>query len=109
MFRVTSTKVKCSYKCYNKEDEIYKPLSSPKQYYRHPLNSKDFFRSALKLFPSEIIEIFPPQLPANSSALNQPILVFLSCPQVSGNRQKPKRNYIAFDGDTENFQGLESF
>ena len=109
MFRVTSTKVKCSYKCYNKEDEIYKPLSSPKQYYRHPLNSKDFFRSALKFFPFEIVEIFFSPVTANSSALNGRISVFLSCPQISENPQKPKRNYMALDGHTENFQGLESF
>ena len=37
------------------------------------------------------------------------ILVFLSCQEVSGNQQKLKRNYIAADGNTDDFQGLESF
>ena len=33
------------------------------------------------------------------------ILVFLSCQEVSGNQQKLKRNYIAADGNTDDFQG----
>ena len=40
---------------------------------------------------------------ANSSASNWPVLVFLSCPQASWNREKPKRNYMTADGHTKNF------
>ena len=38
---------------------------------------------------------------ANSNASNRPILVFMSCPQVSGNQQKPKKNYMTADGYTD--------
>ena len=37
----------------------------------------------------------------NSSASNHPILVFLSCPQVSGKWKKPKINYITADDYTD--------
>ena len=40
---------------------------------------------------------------ANFSASNRLILVFLRCPDVSRNRQKPKRNYMASDSHTDNF------
>ena len=43
------------------------------------------------------------------SALNRLVLVFLSYMEVSGNRHKPKKNYMADDSHTENFQGLASF
>ena len=56
----------------------------------------EFFRSVRKTYPFEIIR--KKISPANFSASNQPILVFLSCPEVSENRQKLKRNYMAADG-----------
>ena len=37
------------------------------------------------------------------------ILVFLSYPEVPGNRPKSKRNYMAADSHTNNFQGLTNF
>ena len=46
---------------------------------------------------------------ANFSASNRPTLVFLSCPEVSGNRQKRKKSYMTADGHTEIIQGLTSF
>ena len=64
-------------------------------------NIRTFFDKALKIFPFEVIRNFFPPVTANPSASNRPILVFVSCPQVSGNWQKPKRNYMAADGYTE--------
>ena len=73
------------------------------------MTTRIFFRSALKIFPFEIIEkTFSPVTP-NFSALNRLILVFVSYLQVSGNRQKSKRNYMAADDYRENFQGLANF
>ena len=45
------------------------------------------------------MKIFSP-VTANSSASNRAILVFLSCPQVSGKWKKLKINYMAADGYT---------
>ena len=49
------------------------------------------------------------KLTTKFSALNRLVLVFLSYLEVSGNRHKPKKNYMADDSHTENFQGLASF
>ena len=69
-----------------------------------------FFPSALRIFSLEIIERKKiSRVTANFSALSQLILVFLSHPEVSGNRRKPKRNYITADSHANNFRGLVSF
>ena len=46
---------------------------------------------------------------ANSSASNQPILVFLSCPQVSGNRQKAENKLHGYWWLHEENHDLASF
>ena len=67
-----------------------------------------FFRSALKIFPFEIIEKKISPVTANFFASNQLIFAFLSYPEVSRNRQKPKRDYMAANDHIENIQGLGS-
>ena len=49
------------------------------------------------------------QATASLSASNRLILVFRRYLEMFGNRQKPKRNYVAADDQTDNFQGLASF
>ena len=55
----------------------------------------DFFQSALKTFPFDIIEKKFTRLQLIFLLRIDLILIFLSCQEVSGNRQKPKRNYMA--------------
>ena len=55
----------------------------------------NFFRSALKTFPFDIIEKKFTRLQLIFLLRIDLILIFLSCQEVSGNRQKPKRNYMA--------------
>ena len=70
---------------------------------RIDITNKSFFGSAIKSLPLEI------SAAANFSAPPEPLLVFPTRPEVSGKRQKPKINYMAADGSTENFQGGASF
>ena len=43
---------------------------------------------------------------ANFCASNRLILLFLGCLEVSGNQQKPKRNYMAADGHIQDLASL---
>ena len=65
--------------------------------------------SALKTYFCNNQKILFHPVTANFSASKCPIFVFLSCPEVSGNHQKPKRNCMAADDRNKNFQGLASF
>ena len=66
-----------------------------------------FLRSALNNIKKKKIK--NPSVTTKFSALNRLVLVFLSYLEVSGNRHKPKKNYMADDSHTENFQDLASF
>ena len=54
--------------------------------------NKDFFGSALKSVPLEIIERFFPPEPTNFSAFTRPKRKFLTLSEVTGKRKKTKRN-----------------
>ena len=66
-----------------------------------------FFRWALQIYPFETIKKINDEIKynndnkknspvtANFCASNRLTLVFLGCLEVSGNQQKPKRNYMA--------------
>ena len=73
------------------------------------ITKEGFFRSTLKTLPFEIIEKKNYPVTASLSASNRLILVFRRYLEMFGNRQKPKRNYVAADDQTDNFQGLASF
>ena len=67
-------------------------------------NEINIFWIGPKNVSSEAIEeIFFPAI-ANFSALTLPNWVSRQGPEVFRYRQKPKRNYMAADADTENFQ-----
>ena len=89
---------------YNKE-ELYKCSWSPIQCYRHScwyrltsLYNEISSKSALKTYFCDNQKSFFHPVIANFSDSNWQILVFLSCPEVSGNQQKPKINYMVADG-----------
>ena len=72
---------------------------------------KDFFSIGSKnlSFGDNRKKFFFSPVTVNLSTSNRLTFVFLSYLKMSGNWQKPKRNYMAADGLTENSQGLVSF
>ena len=66
-------------------------------------NEIKIFGSALTTFRLKLSRKFFPAT-ANFSALTLPNWVSRQGPEVFRNWQKPKRNYMAADADTENFQ-----